>query len=190
MSLDEVYTAGRAHLWDEFVTYNHDRFESYVPSLMKGLEAFHAATRSKSPVRFNSTKESWETIRPFVEDEKIGTYSKSSHVKYMEFARQKLDNFRISVLDASRSHKSRDQFHSDLVNLAQGLRYLKCVRILLMDCMPLKLASRFLRLMRDSSFLGRLKSAHETFMKCAETLPNFERISIQPAETVRRPELL
>jgi len=104
VSLDEVYTAGRAHLWDEFVTYNHDRLESYVPSLMKGLEAFHAATRSKSPVRFNSTKESWETIRPFVEDEKIGTYSKSSHVKYMEFARQKLDNFRISVLDASRSH--------------------------------------------------------------------------------------
>ena len=178
MNLEKVYTAARAHLWDELLTYNHDRLESHAPSLIKGLEAFRAATRSKSPAHLRSEKKAWEITIPVVEDERIRIYSRTTHIKYIEFARQRLDNFRIAVLDASRSRKPRHQFHSDLVNLAYDLRYLKCVRILLMDCIPLKRANRFIHLMHDISFLGRLKYAYETVVKCAETLPSFERISI------------
>lgn len=97
MSLDEAYAAARASLWDELVIHKHDRLGSYVPSLIKGFSAFQVASHQKPPARSRRTKEACYTRRPFIENEKIGIYSKETHPSTWTLPVERLDILKSSA---------------------------------------------------------------------------------------------
>ena len=174
-------------LWHEIVAYNAGRIEYFLPSLSEGLSKVLSIPNAAHRMSWEATKDYQEVTERFTDDEAIGEYSESTHATYMTLARQQLHELQAVVSQRGLGKLSEGEVHRQVLERSYPMRYRKSVNLFIKRILLSEQRSAN-RLVQDIAFLGRIKSAHLTFLKCLEAFPHFARLEILPRTSVDAPQ--
>ncbi|KAI6137114.1 hypothetical protein F5141DRAFT_69395 [Pisolithus sp. B1] len=160
-------------LWEAMLHYNEARLERYVLDLQRSVLAF--ANRGHlvgiPPYHVAQSVRNRLDIVTFCDSDEIGSYRKTTHDAYMQFAQARIQELR-SILSFSDKVVRRRL----LAEKAYFIRHMKSVRIFIKaSCND---SGPMLKLLSDIQFMGRLRSCYHTLVAAAETVPGFVNLSI------------